>query len=149
MQKFIDREFWSNIYLSANYAYIESEIVLDSEQAGGQTNNTRPLQGQSPYVANFQMGYDNKDKDLNMSLLFNVFGERISEAGTSGKPDVYEQPFNQIDFVYSRRLFENFKLSFKAKNLMNDEVVFLVGDETARSYTKGRSFSIGLSYDFY
>lgn len=147
MKKFYESDFWSDIYVSANYAIIESEIVLDSEQAGGQTNNTRPLQGQSPYVANFQLGYDNKDKDLNMSLLFNVFGERISEAGTSGKPDVYEQPFNQVDFVYSQKIFDKFSLGFKAKNLLNDEAVFLVGDETARSYKKGRSFSLGLSYN--
>ena len=149
MNRFIDKEIWSDLYLSANYAFIESEIILDSQQSGGQTNNTRPLQGQSPYVANFQMGYDNKDKDLSLSLLFNVFGERISEAGTSGKPDVYEQPFNQLDFVYSQKFFDDLKLSFKVKNLFDDEVLFLVGDETARSFKKGRTFNVGLTYDFF
>jgi hypothetical protein len=149
MNRFIDKKLWSDLYFSANYAFIESEIVLDTEQSGGQTNNTRPLQGQSPYVANFQMGYDNKDKGLSLSLLFNVFGERISEAGTSGKPDVYEQPFNQLDFVYSHKLFDTLKLSIKVQNLLDDEVLFLVGDETARSLKKGQSFSMGLTYDFF
>lgn len=149
MNKFIDKEIWSDLYLSANYAFIESEIILDSQQSGGQTNNTRPLQGQSPYVANFQLAYDNKDKDLRLSLLFNVFGERISEAGTSGKPDVYEQPFNQLDFVYSQKIFDKFNINFKAKNLLDDKALFLVGDEVARSYNKGKSFSFGVSYEFF
>ena len=149
MNRFIEKNMWSDLYFSANYAYIESEIVLDSQQTGGQTNNIRPLQGQSPYVANFQIGYDNKDKDISASLLFNVFGSRISEAGTSGKPDVYEQPFNQLDFIYTQKLFDTLKLSFKVKNIFDDEVLFLVGNETARTYKKGRTISLGLSYDFF
>ena len=149
MNRFVEKAWWSDFYISANYAYIESEIVLDSNSPGGQTNNARPLQGQSPYVVNLQLGYDNKDKNISSSLLFNIFGERISEAGTSGKPDVYEQPFNQLDFVYTQKLFGKFSISFKAKNLLNDEVLFLVGDETARSFTKGRSFSLGFKYDVF
>ena len=149
MNRWLENNFWSDMYISANYAYIKSEITLGTDRPGGQTNNVRPLQGQSPYVANFQLGYDNKDKDISASLLFNVFGKRISEAGTSGKPDVYEQPFNQLDFVYSQKLFGNLGISFKAKNLLDDEALFLVGDEVARSFTKGRTFSIGLKYDIF
>ena len=149
INRWLKKDWWSDFYLSANYAYIQSEITLRSDRPGGQTNNTRPLQGQSPYVVNLQLGYDNKNKDISTSLLFNVFGKRISEAGTSGKPDVYEQPFNQLDFIYSQKIFNKLKLSFKAKNLLNDQALFLVGDETARSFTKGRSFSLGISYNLY
>ncbi len=145
--RFTETEFWSDFYVSANYAYIDSEIVL-GQNSGGQTNNKRPLQGQSPYVANIQLGYDSKDKDLKMSLLYNIFGERISEAGNSGRPDVYEQPFKQLDFVYTQKLFDRLSISFKARNLINDKVVFLQGDEVTRSFTRGRNFSLGLKYDF-
>lgn len=149
IKKFWDRDFWSDIYVSANYAYIESEIVLGTDRPGGQTNNTRPLQGQSPYVANFQLGYDNIDRDLSITLLYNVFGERISEAGTSGRPDIYEQPFNQVDFVVSKKLFDRLNLKLKARNLLDDDVLFLQGDELTRSFTKGRSFSLSVSYNIF
>jgi TonB-dependent receptor len=140
---------FANFYASANYAYIDSEIQLSTDGPSGQTNNTRPLQGQSPYVLNVQLGYDNKDSGISASLLFNKFGERISEAGTSGRPDIYEQPFNQVDFVYTHAFAGRWKLSFKAKNLLDDEVVFLQGDEVTRSFSRGRSFGLGLSYDVF
>lgn len=142
-------ERFANFYVSANYAYIDSEIQLSTDGPSGQTNNTRPLQGQSPYVANVQLGYDNKDQGISASLLFNKFGERISEAGTSGSPDIYEQPFNQVDFVYSHAFSGRWKLSFKAKNLLDDEVVFLQGNEITRTFTRGRGFSLGISYDVF
>ncbi len=139
----------ANFYISANYAYIDSEIQLDTSGPSGQTNNTRPLQGQSPYVINVQLGYDNKDKGISASLLFNKFGERISEAGTSGRPDIYEQPFNQLDFVYSHAFAGRWKLSFKAKNLLDSEAEFLQGDAITRSFTRGRSFGLGISFDVF
>ncbi len=140
---------WSDYYLSANFAYIDSEITLSTNHTGSQTNNTRPLQGQSPYVANIQVGYDNKERGINASLLFNIFGERISEAGTSGSPDVYEQPFKQLDFVYSQKFADRWKISFKAQNLLDDEVEFLQGEDITRLYKKGRSLGFGVAYDFF
>ena len=140
---------FADFYVSANYAYIDSEIRLSTDGASGQTNNIRPLQGQSPYVANIQFGYDNKDKGISASLLFNKFGERISEAATSGRPDIYEQPFNQVDFVYSHAFARRWKVSFKAKNLLDDEVEFLQGEEITRTFSRGRGFSLGVSYDVF
>ncbi len=140
---------FANFYVSANYAYIDSEIQLSTDGPSGQTNNTRPLQGQSPYVANVQVGYDNKDRGISASLLFNKFGKRISEAGTSGRPDIYEQPFNQVDFVYSHVFARRWKISFKAQNLLDDEVVFLQGEAITRTFTRGRSFSLGFSFDVF
>ncbi len=140
---------FADFYVSANYAYIDSEIQLSTDGASGQTNNIRPLQGQSPYVANIQLGYDNKDKGISASLLYNKFGERISEAATSGRPDIYEQPFNQVDFVYSHAFARRWKVSIKATNLLDDEVVFLQGEEITRTFSRGRSFSLGFSYDIF
>ena len=137
-----------NFYVSSNYARIDSEIELGAS-AGVQTSAVRPLQGQSPYVANLQLGYDNSDRGISASLLYNIFGERISEVGVNNRPDIYEQPFNQLDFVYSQKLFTSWKIGFKAKNLLDDEVEFQQGDELTRTYKKGREFSFSVSYDFF
>src|SRR5690606_4431611 len=49
-----------NLTFGLNYAWIESEVDLGGT-GGIQTSLQRPLQGQSPYVANVQFGYRSDD----------------------------------------------------------------------------------------
>ena len=143
------RDWLGNFYVSANATYIRSEIMIDEEDAGRLTNLNRELQGQSPYVFNAQLGYDDEDRGIQATLLYNVFGERISFVGILDAPDIYEQPFHQLDFVWSQSfLDDDLKFSLKLKNLLDDEVEFTQGDEITRAYRKGRELSIGFTYSF-
>lgn len=138
-------DFWQPFYVSSNFAWIDSSITLSEDTQTVQTSNNRPLQGQSPYVANFQFGYENPDNGITATLLYNSFGERIVQVGTQGLPDVYEQPFQQLDFVYRHRVGDLlYKFSFK--NILNDSVVFAQGDEIARQYKRGREVSLGFQW---
>lgn len=137
--------FWEPFYISANFSWIDSEIDL-GENSGGQTNNVRPLQGQSPFVINTQLGFDDPDLGVSASLLYNISGERISEASTAGRPDIYEQPFHQLDFVYSHQLSDAWRAKLKLSNIFNDTVEFLQGDSTTRSYQKGRELSLAIQW---
>lgn len=138
-------DFWAPFYVNANFAYIDSEITLAEDNIGDQTNNVRPLQGQSPFVVNVQLGFDDPDLGVSTALLYNVSGERISEASTAGRPDVFEQPFHQLDFVYSHR-FGDWKAKFKLTNIFNDEVEFLQGDSVRQAFSRGRTISLGLEW---
>jgi len=146
--------WWDNsallekLYISTNYAWISSEITLSEENAAVQTSNSRPLQGQSPYVWNFQVGYDDPDRDINTSLLFNVFGERIVDVGTNGAPDIYQQPQPQLDFIYSQGIGEHWKIKFKARNLLNPPVELTQGPETRLKFTVGREYSLSLQWSY-
>ncbi|MDJ0652692.1 MAG: TonB-dependent receptor [Xanthomonadales bacterium] len=147
--KWFDRDWVDQIYLAGNYSYIDSSIEITEEQRGRLTNTDRELQGQSPYVFNLQVGYDNEDRGIKATLLYNVFGERISFVGAQGNPDIFEEPFNQLDFVYSQDFFDGqMKLGIKARNLLDEEVEFTQGDEFTRIYKKGREFSVGLDWRF-
>ena len=117
------------------------------------TNTERPLQGQSPYVVNFVLGYNNSDWGSDATLLFNVFGERLTAVGTSGFPDIYEQPRPSLDFTLRQKLPAGLKLSLKAKNLLNSETRFTQEfvDNNAEiieteQYLSGRSLSLGISF---
>jgi hypothetical protein len=139
---------WSDLYLGANYAWIDSEVDLGAN-AGIQTSAQRPLQGQSPYVANLSVSYLPADGKTEATLLYNVAGERISKVGESGAPDEYEQPFNQLDFTVSRSLrWDGWKLKLRLRNLLDPEVEFLQGDEVSRSYRKGREAAVSLEWKF-
>ncbi len=142
-----ERDSWEKFYINTNYAWIDSEINLSADNAAVQTSSSRPLQGQSPFVWNFQLGYDDLDRGINAALLFNLFGERIVDVGTNGAPDIYEQPRPQLDFVYAHRLNPHWKIKFKASNLLDPDVEITQGPETRIHYTTGREFKLSVEWN--
>jgi len=159
---------WSDLkhyYVGGNYALIDSKIVLDKNAPENQndqfipflTTENRAMQGQSPYVVNLQLGYDNFFTRRSAVLLYNISGERISALGINGNPDVYEQPFDKLDFVMKWGLNDTYdeqtkkigyNLSFKATNLLDSEVTMKQGTQTSMSYRPGRAYSLNFSMKF-
>ncbi|MBK8285204.1 MAG: TonB-dependent receptor [Ahniella sp.] len=135
----------ANWYLGANYAYINSTVELGTAN-DIQTNSSRPLQGQSPHVGNIQLGWRREGTEA--TLLYNVFGPRISQVGIFGAPDIEERPFHQVDFNYRHQLSEDWSLKLKLRNLLDPKVEFQQGDEITREFRRGRELSIGLDWKF-
>jgi hypothetical protein len=99
-------------------------------------------------VLNLQLGYRQPDGVRELTLLYNVIGERIVGVGVRELPDIYEQPLNQLDLVYSQRLGEDWKFRLRLRNLLGDDVEFSQGGFPTRQYEKGRdvTFSIERSW---
>ncbi len=134
-----------DVYIAGNATFVWSNIDL-GEATGSATSLNRALQGQSPYIFNVRLGYDNAEIGTQVAVLYNVFGPRISEVGTNGVPDTYEQPFHQLDIVWRQKIWRGFNLSFKASNLIDLPNVFLTRGQVTRSFRRGRSFSVSLGY---
>lgn len=141
-------ERFETVSLVGNYSYIDSEVTIAPENAGLLTSKNRALQGQSPYVVNAQLLYENPDHGTNIAFLYNVFGKRITEVGVLGLPDVFEDPFHQLDIVVSQKLTDHFTVSFKGSNLLNPEAIQRQDDKIVQLYKKGSAFSVGLSGRF-
>jgi TonB-dependent receptor len=141
-------DWWAKWYVNTNYAWIDSTIELSEQNSSVQTSDSRPLQGQSPYVWNFQVGYDDLDRGINAALLFNIFGESIVDVGTNGAPDIYQQPREQLDFVYAQKFGQHWKFKFRARNLLDAEVEITQGDKTRRSYSVGREYQAAIEWSF-
>jgi len=153
------REGLENYFVSGNYAWIDSEITLSREVQRDLllTSTNRPMQGQSPYVFNLKFGYDNFFTRRSAMFLFNVFGERISAIGVEGNPDIYEQPFERLDFVVKWGLNDTYDaqakkigytVSFKAKNLLDNEREETQAGKAVRLERPGRSFSLSFSMKY-
>ncbi|MCP3136694.1 TonB-dependent receptor [Pyxidicoccus sp. QH1ED-7-1] len=131
------------VRLGANLTLIRSEIDLGAVQ-GLQTSAQRPLQGQSPYVANVNLGYERPESGTEVALLYNVYGKRISEVGTNRLPDVYEQPFHRVDVALTQRLGAATQLKLTAANLLDAKVTLQQGTVTILEYRPGIAFSASL-----
>lgn len=140
-------ESLDELFVAVNLAYIRSTIVLGEEQAGVSTSQERALQGQSDYVVNVRLGYDDAlDSGHTAIVLYNVFGPRIRDVGRLRAPDVFEAPFHQLDLVYGYQFGDAWKLKVKLKNLLDRAVEFRQGPKVTRRYRSGRSLGISLGW---
>lgn len=141
-----------NFYVSANYAYIESDSEFEQDESSDieidLTNETHPLQGQPEYTFNVTLGYENQDTDTVATLLINGQGKQIDALGTEGLDDQYKEPFYTIDFTLSQKFKENWTVSFEAENITDTEFEFEQDGIITRSYTEGRTFTLGMKYTF-
>jgi len=143
---------YSRFYIDGNLSLINSEVQL-GDAGAQQTNQNRPLQGQSPWIVNFTLGYENLVSRTKAALLFNMAGERITSVGVKGLPDGYEQPAPQLDAVYSTTFYqgikgEKWKLKLRLKNILNPEIKTLRGDQVESLTQNGISFKASLQYKF-
>lgn len=142
---FVDRR----VFVIGNFTYSKSKIEIAPDQAGVLTSLSRPLEGQSKYLANLQVGFEKTGE--RMAFLLNYAGKRISDVGTFGVPDVIEEPPVEVDFV-AAKAFDLFggqlEFSFKAKNLLNERSFRPTGGRIFESYALGRTFSLGAKVRF-
>ncbi len=149
-------KYLDNFAINSNASLIHSEVKRDSlELANKRRINpniecTRPFQGQSPYLFNASISYDNKKQGISSTLYYNIFGERLAAIGKSGTPDIYEQPASTLNFSISKGLTDNINLKLAINNILNsrDQEVytFKEKDYTSKLHRSGRSYSLGLKY---
>ena len=136
------------VFTSGNITISESEVSIDAARAGNLTNTTRPLTGHSKYVVNLQLNYDSDNGEHSASLVYNVFGERITAAGIEGRGDALEQPFHSLDVVYSYYPDFNSQIKVKVQNLLGQDQEVTQSDIAVRTREVGTGISVAYKYDF-
>jgi len=144
------RQLFSHLYVAANYTFVDSQISINAEQRTVQTSLKRALAGQSKNVFNITTEF--AAGGFNMRLLVNRYGDRISDVGSNGAPDIIEQGRPQIDLVLSQRV-GRFNLRFGADNLADSRYNFTQGigstQERERSFVQGRTFSLSVGVNVF
>lgn len=138
----------SNFALTGNYTRVNSKVTTLT--GIGLEKKDRPLQGQSPYMVNLSLLFSLPEYGFSTSVMFNKFGERISEASTLASEDIREMPRNVVDLTLTKTLFQHYELKFSVKDLLHEAQVFKVKqgttDQIARSNSVGTTYSLGISY---
>lgn len=138
-------------FLSGNVTLSDSEITITSNNEV--TNTDRRLTGHSEYVVNATLGYDSPSEKHSAALLYNVSGDRIFFAGTSGNDDAFEEPFHSLDATYSWYPTMQTTVKVKASNLLNEQREFTQQNANGRETTileqnVGTSFSVSFSWKY-
>ncbi len=138
-------------FVSGNIAVIDSEVTLDalSLQLEGQNQQGRELQGQSPLLANLQLGLDHIPSEQKFTLLVNYFDDRIFRVSTGpAQGPVFELSRIIVDLNYEKLFSDTFKLKASIKNLLNEEVSRERNGRKIEVYDEGIKFSLSASYEF-
>ncbi|MCB1670871.1 MAG: TonB-dependent receptor [Gammaproteobacteria bacterium] len=148
---FLGNEFLGGIgedfYVQANVAYIDSNVEIAPEDQGVLTTLSRPLQGQSDLLFNLQVGYE-PFSGTTATLLYHYYGDRIGEVGIEGAPDLIEQDYGELNFVLIKELSDNWRITAKAKNILDEDKEITQGGRIANAYNEGREFSFQVDYNF-
>ena len=109
--------------LLGNLTLVQSTVTLGNRKASA-TNDRRPLAFQSPYVVNLAVDYTNQAHGVDLRVLYNVYGPRITIVGSNSLPDTYEMPRHSLDLSASKKFAEHLELKLQAQNILAAPVVF-------------------------
>jgi len=130
--------------VGANYTWVDSSITLSQAAAQVQTSLERPLSGQSKNLVNL-LG-EVRGGDWSARVLYNFFGERISDVGSLGLPDIIEDSRGTLDVIVSGRLFDRLSVRLSADNLTDEAYEFRQGGLLQRGFSLGRTFTINFGF---
>jgi TonB-dependent receptor len=146
-----------NLSVVANAAYIFSEITLTDQQIVGQ-DTKRPMMGQSPWIANLGLYYQNDSIGFQFNVMYNIIGPRVVVAGILDVPEIYEMPRHQVDLSIVKTLGKrkNIDLRLNVIDLLNQENLLLqdksgdgqldrIADNRMASFKRGTYATIGIT----
>lgn len=139
------------LFVGGNYTFVDSNIRIRPQDSVLLTNPNRPLIGTSRHIFNVLAEWKKPRWRSESRVDFNYVGRRVSDVGTFGVPDIYQEPLTMVDFSYRFYLVESGKYSirFTGENLADNHYHWTQGEFTQRSFRLGRTFTIGLAVNVF
>ena len=141
-----------------NYTWIEASVAIAPAELTAirffdpAAPATRGLAGQSPYIANVDLTFNEPKWGTTVSVYYNLFGRRISQVSPPGTPSVMEEPWPSLDLILNQRFGERWKLTFSAKNLLNraaeETYTYLDRQYLRASRVRGVTTSLGVTFTY-
>jgi len=147
--------------LGANFTLV-SGAVRTKRNVDFEVEGELPLQDQSDYLVNANLGYANPEAGFDFSVFYNLFTDRARRYGLlisttrpelGRTPDVFEQGRSTVDAKLRKTLRERWTLSLSGSNLTGaDQVRFQELDDGTRVRVGfidlPVSLGLGLKYTF-
>lgn len=132
----------NNLTVFSNVSIIKSKVDVSNIAASSDTEKSRPMQGQSPYVFNAGLQYLTNESGWSFSTNINRVGSRIAVVGnTEGEPTLWEKSRTFLDGQISKTFAKKkFEIKFNIQNLLAQDLIFYQNrdlDDTRISGFKG------------
>lgn len=140
------------LYIVSNASLIHSRVDLG---VVGSQERIRALQGQSPYVINAGLYFQEEATGLNFTALYNIFGKRIFMVGDNLFPSIYEMPRHVVDLTASKELGKRFTARLTISDIFNYPSRFMqdsdrdgkigANDETISTFRRGTYLTFAIT----
>ena len=147
-----------NLSAYANVPFIKSKT---SEYTSAKDSSYRPLQGQSPYIINASLQYNDPKTNSGISVLYNVIGPRLFLIGGLDNDPIWEKPHAALDIKITKSFLKKglVELTFADILHQNDVQYRDVNNSTYHKYEKsadalirqqsfGATISLAVGYRF-
>jgi TonB-dependent receptor len=114
--------FLNGATVYTNFALIRSKV--DTRSINGSEGDSRPLQGQSPYIVNAGLNYDLGTTGWSANASYNIVGARIFSVGNVQEPSVWEKSRSVLDFQIAKKFQNNLEIKFNVRDLLAQDLVF-------------------------
>ena len=124
----------NDFFFNGNYSLIESRqdfgVFEQSRRSdpqnlrdGEEAPTERQLQGQSPWILNLGLGYNNKELGWEGGFFYNVQGPTLEIVSDGNVGDVFTRPFNDLRFNVSKSFGKSKqnKVTLRVSNILDDE----------------------------
>ncbi len=119
----VKKELIKNLSIGLNGSYMYTNVHLGDE-AAIYTDQSRALQGASPYLLNADVTYALEVGDesrVSLSALYNFEGPRIEAVGILGMSNVIEKQDHKLNFVANWEINKCWNIYVQGENLLNTE----------------------------
>jgi outer membrane receptor protein involved in Fe transport len=125
-------KFLRNLSVNINSSLIKSEVDMGDSPNLFQKRR-RPLQGQSPYVINSGLYYNDPDLGYSVNIAYNVIGNRIMAVGSVIAPSWIERPRNAVDLQVAKSFKNSMEVKLNIQNVLNSKYrLFQDNDENQK-----------------
>lgn len=114
-------EFVQNTNFFANFTYVKSKV--DVSELRGTTQQSRPLQGQSPYLINAGLSIFIPGAKVIFTGSYNISGPRLYIVGNKLEPDYWEKPRNVIDCQLARDFGKRWTVRLNVRDLLAQRLI--------------------------
>lgn len=139
------KKFTIDLNTSLLYSKVEVEDLYNSE------SQSRPLQGSIPFILNLDVLYNLKNSTF--GIVYNRTGYKLMSFGVQGMGDIYQTPFDNLNFVYRNTFKEKLVTQFKVSNILGNDYILNQEygngeDLNVRTKKLSPNISISLEYKF-
>lgn len=138
---------WNQLTVFGNFSVIKSEVKLNVIDSNNYYfKKGRVMQGQSPYVINGGVTYQNDEKNISSTVSVNRYGQRIflasngdaTQDGLLIEPNLWENGRTQIDFQFSKSFPEkNIDIKLNVRDILAQKLVFFEDSNNNKKFDNG------------